>query len=326
MQLPWTQGDWLARVTEWVEDQLNLLGIWIQGPIEVRHMRAWSAFASVPTSQGTVYFKAPAPNHRYEAALTQLLARERPDCIPQVLAVESDSGWFLTADAGSIVREQINSVGDLLHWHSILPLYAEMQIELAYMLPEFLWTGAPDRRLAQLPGLFDSLLEDTESLRVGRSKGLTVDEYDRLGNLRPYVADLCRALGDLALPEGICHEEVHDANVVVRDGRYSFTDWSDSSVSHPFHTMLVTIRSAAHRLGLDEYGPEMMDLRDRYLESWTDFQPMESLQSAFPIAYKLAMITRSLSYQQTLGHLPERYRIENDSIPGWLQDFLEVVP
>ena len=70
----------------------------------------------------------------------------------------------------------------------------------------------------------------------------------------------------------------------------------------------------------------MMGLRDRYLESWTTFQSMSDLQDAFTIAHMFAMLNRSTSYHQTLGRLAERYRIENDSISGWLQDFLEVVP
>jgi hypothetical protein len=35
------------------------------------------------------------------------------------------------------------------------------------------------------------------------------------------------------------------------------------------------------------------------------------------------MIVRALAYHQVLGPLPEQYKVENDAIPGWLQDFLE---
>ncbi len=48
----------------------------------------------------------------------------------------------------------------------------------------------------------------------------------------------------------------------------------------------------------------------------------EQLRAAYRIAYRLAMVNWSLSYQRILGPLPERYRIENDAIAGWLQDFL----
>ncbi|MGH2424775.1 MAG: aminoglycoside phosphotransferase family protein, partial [bacterium] len=106
-------------------------------------------------------------------------------------------------------------------------------------------------------------------------------------------------------------------------GCYTFADWSDSSVTHPFFTMLVTLRSVAHRLQLDENRPELMRLRDVYLESWTSFESPENLRMAFRLAYKLAMVNRALSYHRVLGPLPERYKVENDAIPGWLEDFLD---
>jgi hypothetical protein len=180
----------------------------------------------------------------------------------------------------------------------------------------------PDRRLATLPRLYEQLLEDTVNLRVGLPKGLTLEEHHLLRNLRPRFAAQCEQLAAHAIPETICHEEVHDGNVVVGAGRYTFADWSDSSVAHPFFTMLVTMRSVAHRLKLHEDGPEMIRLRDIYLESWTAFESPENLRVAFRLAYRLAMVNRSLSYHRILGPLPERYKVENDAIPGWLQDFL----
>ena len=41
---------------------------------------------------------------------------------------------------------------------------------------------------------------------------------------------------------------------------------SDSSLTHPFFTMLVAIRAAAHRLKLAEVGPEIHRLRAAYIE------------------------------------------------------------
>jgi transcriptional regulator with XRE-family HTH domain len=137
------------------------------------------------------------------------------------------------------------------------------------------------------------------------------------------VTPLCEQLARYNIAETLAHEEVHDANVIVGDDRYMFTDWSDSSVAHPFFTMLVTLRSTAYRLKLDEDGPEMRRLRDVYLEPWTVFDSRENLLAAFRIAYRLAMINRSLSYQRVLGPLPQQYKIENHAIPGWLQGFLE---
>ena len=37
----------------------------------------------------------------------------------------------------------------------------------------------------------------------------------------------------------------------MRDGRFLFFDWGDACVSHPFHTLTVTLRAATWKLGLE---------------------------------------------------------------------------
>jgi hypothetical protein len=87
--------------------------------------------------------------------------------------------------------------------------------------------------------------------------------------------------------------------------------------------MLVTLRATAHWLKLEEFGPEMMRLRDIYLEAWTSFTSRENLRAAFEIAYRLAMVNRSLSWRSGLSSLPEKDKVEYDGVYGWLQDYLE---
>jgi hypothetical protein len=161
-------------------------------------------------------------------------------------------------------------------------------------------------------------------LRVGLEPGLTPAEHQRLRDGHGRFAAQCEALAAYGLPETIAHEEVHENNVLLGDGRYIFTDWSDSSVGHPFFTMLVTLRAAAHWLQLDEAGPELRQLRDAYLEPWTSFAPRETLAEALGLAYRLAMVNRALSWHRGMGGLPEAAAEPYaDSVPGWLQDFLQ---
>jgi hypothetical protein len=322
-QLPWEQADWYEQASAWIQAELERLGRRVTGSIEWVHTRAWSVFARVSTSEGVVYFKAPLPPPGFEAALTQTLARWRPDCMPPILTIDLDRGWMLSDDAGVTLRSLGQTPAQLEHWRKVLPLYAEVQIELAAHVDEMLALGAPDRRLAQLPQLYDELLEDTASLRVGQAPGMTLEEHRRLIELRPRFAAECEQLAGYGLPATITHEEVHENNVIVRDGRYVFTDWSDSSVAHPFFTMLVTLRAAAHWLKLEEFGSEMMQLRDIYLEAWTAFVSRENLRTAFEIAYRLAMVNRSLSWRSGLSSLPEKDKVEYDAVYGWLQDYLE---
>lgn len=326
-QLPWEHPGWLEQATAWIHRQLAAHDLGIIGPIEILHQRPWSTLARLSTTNGTVYFKAPAPAYPYEAALTQALARWRPDCTVPVLAVDLDQGWLLTADDGITLRDIGRSPGQVEHWLKVLPLCAELQIEMAARVPELITLGMPDRRLAMLPRLYAELMEDTDNLRVGLEPGLTPEEYQRLLDLQPRIVDFCEQLASAGLPETLTHEEVHDGNVLVNGDRYVFIDWSDSSVAHPFFTMLVTIRAAAHRLELAEFGPEMMHLRDAYLEPWTTFATRPTLLTAFRQAYRLGMANRVLSWQFGTGtaaaHHKQPYA---DAVPGWLQDFLNAEP
>lgn len=323
-QLPWDQPGWLEQATAWIEGQLAERGWRAAGPVELAHQRPWSSFAQIATDRGTVYFKAPAPSCLFEAALTEALATWRPDCSVPLLGVDIERGWILSADTGITLRKLTRSVDQIDHWLKLLPLYSELQIELADRVPDLLALGLPDRRMARMGQLYAQLLEDTDSLRVGLDLGLTGAEHQQLRQRQAHFAAQCEQLAAYGLPETITHEEVHENNVLLGDGRYVFTDWSDSSVSHPFLTMLVTIRSIAHWLKLDEAGPELQRVRDAYLEPWTRFAPRAELTDALELAYRLGMVNRALSWHDCLQGLPwQHVEAYADNVSGWLQDYLE---
>lgn len=324
IELPWEEPDWLAQVSAWIGECLEEHGWQITGPVEVLHQRPWSTFATLSTDRGAVYFKAPAPAYGYEAALTAALARWRADCTVPLLGIDLQRGWLLSADAGVTLRSLTRAAEQATHWLTVLPLYAELQIDMADRLPRLLGLGLRDRRLATLPQQYAALLDDEESLLLGQASGLTPDEHRRLRDLESDFRAACRQLASFGLPETLVHEEVHENNVIVRDGRYTFTDWSDASVGHPFFSWLVTERTLVHWLHLEADGSELHRLRDAYLEPWTVYAPRGELLHALSLAYRLGMVNRALSWHHGLASIPERYKADYaDSVPGWLQDFLE---
>lgn len=239
----------------------------------------------------------------------------KPALTVPLLAVDIPRGWMLSADAGPTLRTQLHAAADLQRFHPLLRRYADLQKALATRVPDMLSLGVPDRRLQRLPLLYDDLLQDESALRLGLDPGLSREQHRRLVDLRPRFADACVALGAAHLRETLTHEEVHSGNVL--------TDWSDASIAHPFLTMLVTLRSAAYWLQVPESHPEVQRLREVYLEAWVEFASPAALQTAFDLAYRVAMVNRSLSYRSILGPLPDAYRVENDATHGWLLDYLE---
>ena len=69
-----------------------------------------------------------------------------------------------------------------------------------------------------------------------------------------------------AFPETIQHDDLHDGQVFVQDGRYLLLDWGDACVSHPFFTLAVTLDGVI-AWGVDdvEHSEDTEPYRDAYL-------------------------------------------------------------
>lgn len=322
-ELPWARAGWIEQAGAWIQAELARQHIELAGAIEQPHIRPWSTVLRVPTGAGNLYFKATAPVLAHEPALTQALSRWRPDCMVQLLATDLDRGWLLMRDAGATLRSQIQSVTDLHQWQPILTTYAEVQIELASRTDELLALGTLDRRLATLPAQYERLLADTGALLIDQKDGLTAAEYRCLRDLVPEFAAMCERLASYQIPETLHHDDFHDANIFIRDGRFVFSDWGESCVAHPFFTLLVTLRSVAYRLKLDDHAPELSQLRDIYLEPFQRFESPERLRAAFALANRVAMICRALTWYRVVSHLDDSHKAEYaEAVPGWLQEFL----
>ena len=285
---PWTDPGWLADVHAWIGEGVGKLGARRIGPTEQPHVRPWSTVLRVPTSHGVLWFKANAPALAHEAAILAVVARARPDAVPELLAVDRARGWMLMRDGGVRLREIIAEERDLGRWRSVLPRYAGLQLDLASHADELVALGAPDRRLATLPAQFERLLAE-----VG---GLPTDAQERLTGLVPDVTEMCRKLAAIGIPETIQHDDLHDAQIFLRDGRYLFFDWGDSCVSHPFFSMAVTLEGVLS-WGLDdvEGSVDVTPFREAYLRPFASFAGRDELEAAHAAALRLGWICRALN-------------------------------
>jgi hypothetical protein len=284
----WTDPLWLAAAHAWIADELVELGSEVAGTIEQPHVYPWSTVLRVPTPEGDVYFKANAPELRHEAAVVGLLAGRRPDCVPGLLAVEPGRGWMLMADAGMQLRQLVQQERRLSRWLDVLPLYAGVQLDVADAAGELLAAGAPDLRLAVLPRRFEELLDGLGALPEG--------ERSRLRGRIPQVAELCHELAGFGLAETIQHDDFHDGQVYVREGRYLLLDWGDACVSHPFLTLAVTLEGAI-AWGVDDVqgSVDVTPYRDAYLEPFLRAGGGADLSRAVEIALRLGWACRAVN-------------------------------
>lgn len=167
----WSDPAWLADAHTWIRASVERAGDRVTGTIEQAHIRPWSTVLRAPTTAGDVWFKANGEPHAYEAGLVELLARRRPDCVPELLAVDRDRGWLLMADGGERLREAVGRERDLDRWLDVLPRYGGLQLDAAADVDAFLALGLPDRRLASLPEQYAALVPDAPELTRRRRCG-----------------------------------------------------------------------------------------------------------------------------------------------------------
>jgi hypothetical protein len=283
--LAWNEPGWLAHATAWIDSRVERTG-----PLERLRTRPWAATARVPTRDEPLWFKESAPSLAFEPALTVVVARRRPDCTPPVVA--TDGARMLTRECGTQLREAYAAGAPAPDWGAILPLQAEVQIDLTVDVEEALAAGAPDSRPHRLPEL---------PLELGGA-----------ADLAPAIQRAVDGLGDL-VPATVVHEELHDGSVFVRDGRPFFLDWAEACVSHPFVGTLLSLRDATERAG----GAER--LRDLYLEPFTRFAPLSELREAFWHGYVLGALCRAQTWHRILSPLPREEQWERDDrVAAWL--------
>ena len=319
----WNETGWQSDVDTWIRSTLDELKIRLTGQIEQFHNRPWSTVLRVPTVEGFCYFKAAAPMLAYEPALTDFRFKLRPDIMPVVLAVNLQRGWMLMRDSGIPLREFIKAEKSLRRWKEILPLYVELQKELATHAGRMLALGVPDRRLETLPNQFERLVADERSMLIGQTGGLTSSDYRQLKSTVGPFERMCIELASSNIPATLHHDDFHDGNLFLQNGHVRFTDWGESAVTHPFFTLVVLLRGASNSLDLRPDAPELGQLRDWYLNQWVDYASLADLQEIVLLGQRIGLVNRALTWHRVITNLPESLQFEYaGAVPDYLLEFI----
>ncbi|MGW2836301.1 phosphotransferase [Streptomyces sp. NPDC001493] len=284
---PWETPAWRESALAWAEGELAAHGLRGTGRRTVR-LRPWSVVVRIPVhDHGTVWFKASPPAGTFEAGLAEALARWVPGHVLKPVAVKAERGWALLPDGGPLFRDALDrGASGMSDWEDMLRQYAVMQRELMPFAGEMEALGVPDGRLAVLPGTFDRMVE--ENTVLGR------DDRAVLRELRPRLTEWCAELAGVGIADSLDHSDLHEGQLFIPEpGRFTFFDWGDAALSHPFCSLLVSVRAACAR-----FGPEALPrLRDAYLEPWTGGgRTAAELRRAVALAWRLGAIGRARSW------------------------------
>jgi hypothetical protein len=275
----------------------------------------------VPTSDGAVYVKCCGPTQAHEPRLTALLHREFPGLVPEVLALHPDRPWMLVAEGGRKIAEVFSGDDLLRAWREVLPRYAQLQRDVTGHAHEILGLGTPDRRATPLALGFEEAVATEPAVSGERSDRLTTDERRALTLVGARVADALRELQALGIGDTLNHDDLHHGNVLVRDRRMVIFDWGDACVSHPFLTLAVTLRFASQQTGRADDDPEVLALRDAYLEPWNDRGSARELRDAAELGRRIGQVSRTLTFHAVARAYPG----VNDTYPGGLAGSLRRV-
>jgi hypothetical protein len=279
----WTAATWLADAHAWIEQRLTELGRTRTGEIEQPHVAPWSTVLRVPTDGGTVFFKANEDQLRHEAVVVGLLAARVPDRVPPLLAVDPERGWMLMADAGETLRVVAAREQSLDRWYDALEGVARIQLAVADDVDALLALGVPDHRLAGVPERYAALMDQ-------------IDAEPRFRDAQSYVEQLCAELASYGIPDSIQHDDLHDAQVFVRDGTQLIMDWGDACVSQPFCVLSVALEGVI-AWGLDdvEGSVDTAPFRDAYLAPYAERFPDLDLAAAVVPALRLGWAIRAVN-------------------------------
>ena len=266
--------------------------------IELVHKRPWASVRRVTLDDGAVvWFKACSAVQAFEPRLTGKLYERWPDRVAEVLARDDERRWLLLADAGTVARLLANPP-EL--WQAALPRYAELQRTEAMHATDHLHAGVPDLRAVTWQAKYEEL--------VRRELPLEPHEVQSLVTLRPRFAELCEELyAAHQLPDTVQHDDLHMNNLFLKDDQLRVLDWGDSSISHPFVSLVVTFRFLEEFNHLPAHDAWFTRLRDAYLEPWGG-----GLVEVFDLAMRVGALVHCLAWVRQRDALPVTARAKFD--------------
>jgi len=300
-EIAYRDPSFVALVHEWAKEAATARGT-VRGDIEQFHVRPWSTVFRVPTTTGLLYLKCCGPTQSFEPRLTELLHRAHPALVPDVIAIHATEPWMLIADGGRPADAVYPGASILDAWREILPRYAELERAMAPHAAAALSLGTPDHRADALGAGLVRAIADEPALSRDREDRITPDERRALERVVTRVERACHDLASLGLADTVQHNDLHQANLLVRDGRAVIFDWGDACVSHPFLSLAVTLRFAAARATVAPDGPEIAVLVDAYLEPWPG--GAAELRAAAALGRRLGEVAHTLAWRAVAATYP----------------------
>lgn len=301
----WSSSDWREQAVAWLDEQLAAAGMSRTGDVDQPHNRPWATALRAPTERGNVWLKAAGPGTAFEIALYGLLHRITPDRVLTPIAIDVARGWIVLPDGGPTLGDSCRGIDLASAMVHILPEYARLQRDLAPHCEELLALGVVDMRSTCMPGRFEEALAVVGDY-VDRSG--SADErvtYKRVSAARDTFGAWCAELGRAPGAPSLDHNDLHPWNIFSTGGaaHAKFYDWGDSVVAHPFASLLAALGRLCDELHVGAGDPQILQVRDAYLEVFGDLAPHAELVHTLELACRVSKAARALVWVRALRTL-----------------------
>jgi hypothetical protein len=258
---------------------------------EIEDVRTWSlsCVLRAPTNVGPAYFKVGVdlPLFADEPRLARRLGELFPGHVPEVIAIDGERGWMLTADAGLAIGWDTPQE----EWVAPFARCARMQRAAVDHVDGLLAAGCLDRDIQGLPAQLAALLDDVDTLGV-----LPDGMATAVADLRPRVAEACYRLQVCAIPATLVHGDLDVRNMATRNGSAVVFDWAEACVSHPFMDGLLPRHMS------DPHARERT--REAILNAWLEYASLPRLREAWALAELVCPAHHLVSYGSILANAP----------------------
>ena len=136
---------------------------------------------------------------------------------------------------------------------------------------------------------------------------------NKISSVLPELGKDANALESSIIPIGLEHGDLDAGNVFIQCNNPIFTDWSDSSISHPFYTLASFWGT---KINLDV-------ITSYYLDEWSDYGSPKQLLNEYKSVGRTAATFRSASYLKLKDKYPSSSWWE---LAPYLLQMLRLIP
>lgn len=287
----WDSSTWLTEVSAWLYTKLNQLNAQPIGPLQQVSGWALGQILKQTTNKGDFYFKATAflPTFSNEAQLCQLLSSLFPQTTPEVIAIDANKQWMLTANFGATLPENT----PLSVWSKVFSQYSKMQIASIPHTDNLKKNGCLHRPIVQLPEQLEHIFNILSTTEI-----LTDEIFNAATPIIQAVRESIVKISKYSIPETLVHGDLHIENVAAKDNSFVFFDWSDACVSHPFIDGTYIYRMPDTQ--------EKQHIIETYLSQWNTYLAFDALMVAWNTAEIICYAHQAVSYASIISNVSKQ--------------------